>query len=322
MRRLRWRKGQVLCLYPVVVLGILAVAALAIDVGNLCVESACLQNGADAASLASLLELWKQRGLTANSDEQACRNAGAAEAAAFVDHNAAGAGAGVVFGVWDGSAFTPVDHTAAANAVRVRAFRAADAPGGQIPTVFGGLLGIRDADEQTSATARFRHPGLMPFAVKESAVGVPGTALVMYSDTLAAPGNCGLLDYNGGENSAADISAWTSGGYDGWFYIDPTIGYLDVEGTTGLKSMVVKPLDTHISVGDELVICLYSSVTGVGAGAIFRVIGYAGVRVTGYTLSKTGEIASVGATVLSKYIVATGETEGPMANFMSLQLVE
>ncbi len=297
-------------------------AAVAIDVGDMCYRSARIQNGADSASLASLLELWDQREQTSNSDEQSCRNAGTAEATAFVNHNATGAGTQVEFGVWDESTFTPVDHTVPADAIRVHAFRTASAPGGQIPNTFAGLLGFSKVDVRTSATARFVHPGLMPFAVDQSAVGEPGTGLVMYSDTLAAPGNCGLLDYNGGENSAADVSDWTANGYDGRFYIDPTVGYLDVEGTTGLKSMLVSPLTPHISAGDELVICMYSSVTGVGAGAEFRVIGYAGVRVTGYTLSKKGELVSVSAVVLSKYVVATGETEGPMTNFMVLQLVE
>ncbi len=51
-----------LCFSPVVFLAVVAMAALAVDVGSLCLNSACMQNGADAGSLASLLELWDQRG--------------------------------------------------------------------------------------------------------------------------------------------------------------------------------------------------------------------------------------------------------------------
>ncbi len=225
--------------------------------------------------------------------------------------------------MWNGSTFTPTDKTIAANAARVRAFRTGDAPGGQVRTTFAGLIGFQRVNVQSSATAWFKHPGLMPFAVAEDAVGAPGSPLVMYDDTEAAPGNCGLLDYNGGENSAADIADWTADGYNGWFYIDPRVGYFVTEGTTGLKSMLVSPLSPHISHGDVIVICIYSTVSGVGAGAVFTVIGYAGVRVTGYELSKKGgELVSISAVVLSSYIVATGDTEGPMASFMDLQLVE
>ena len=319
-KKLSRRAAQALVLYGATAVVLLAIAAISVDVGYLAVSHGRVQNAADAASLAALLELWDQR--ADGQDERDCREAAVDEAAAIVQRNHPGAGMEIYFGVWDGSLFTIVDDTIAANAAAVQSFRTAAAPGGPDRTFFAGAFGVHEVDQWARATARFKQRELVPFAVYEPALVPPGQPLVLYNDSEVAPGNCGLLDFDGGANSASDMKNWTRDGYFGPVYVDPEVGHLIVEGTPGLKSTIKAPIQEHIEEGDEVVSCIYRSVWDEGANSGFEVVGFCTLVVTGITLDQTGDIVDVTAEVVSTYIVGTGETHGSMHNLMRLQLVK
>ncbi len=317
------RAGQVLILAPAMLIALCFAAVISVDVGHLCTSKARLQNGADAAALAAVLELWDQRAGNDPGNETSCREAAADEAEKIVLLNDSGGACEVEWGTWDEGAFTPLDASFAANAARVRAVRDPDAPGGPVATFFSHVIGLAEVSEDARAVAVFPHPAMMPFTVDEESLVPPGQSLVMYDDTETAPGNCGLLDYDGGSNSADDTKSWVQNGYWGDVSIDPAVGYLLIPGTTGLQSCIKQPLNDHIAEGDTVVCCIYRSVSGVGSGAEYTIVGYAAVVITDYQMDATGdEIVSVTTTLLGSYIADTGQTQGALSGFMLLKLVE
>jgi len=318
----RSRKGQVLVVFISAVIILCLIASLTIDVGSLFVSRARLQNTADAAAKAALLELWEQR--ASGAAEAEARQAALAEAAAVANMNFPEAGTQTLFGVWVGGQFTPCDSNIPANAVMVRVFRNENAPGGAEPTFFAGFLGLATVDITAFATAKLQPATLTPFAVWEEELAPVGQAMVMYNDKQVAPGAFGLLDYDGGENSANDAKHWTRYGYPGVFGIDPATGSLIVEGCTGLKSSLASSINYHISEGDEIVVCIYRSIWGQAAATQFEVVGFASVVVTnlGWADPSEEELDNVVCQVVGTYFPGTGDTEGPMRDFMRSQLVQ
>ncbi len=320
--RARARKGQVLIIWVLVPIMLAAIAVFCIDVGMVSLSKARLQNAADSAARAAVLEFWEQR--VSGAAEDAARDAGRQEGASFMDLNYCEAGSWAVFGVWDGNQFAACPTSVPANACSVRGFRSAGAPGGPLPTSFAGIFGIDTVSHEAHAVARFAPAKLTPFCIWEGEIPEEGESVAFYNDTEVAPGAFGLLDFDGGENSASDLAEWTRYGYKGPFHIDPSIGNLFVEGCTGLKSSLSSAIFFHISEGDQITICIYRGISGQGSLVVFEVIGFAGVVLEGESWrdKKQEEYDSVTARLVSKYIPGTGETEGPMRDFMRLQLVE
>jgi hypothetical protein len=317
------RGGQVVLLFPAVVIFLCAVAAITVDIGSMCATKARLQNGADAASLAAMMEVWEQR--RAGNGEGTARDAGRAEAERIGALNAPGAGLEVTFGVYDGTQFEPAGVWVAANACRVRASRDPDATGGPQRTFFGGLFGVRSADIAAGATATFlRASDLIPFCIPQEDVGYPGDGLVMYESTQAAPGVFGLVDFDGGANSATDTVEWTADGYRGDLFVDPELGCVVLGGTPGWEAVLNKPIDERIARADPVVGCIYRSVSEGGANTEFEVIGFVQMIITerGKREVDGQPRRYVGAQILGKYIVGDGETYGDLYRFMNLQLVE
>jgi len=318
----RRRGGQVLIVFAVSVVILCCLLALAVDVGCLTTSQARLQNGADAAALGTLLELWEQR--AAGAEEQEARTVAEAEAADLVGHNRTGGAAEVEFGTWDGSLFTPVAHGVPANAVRVRSLRDATAPGGTVATFFGRFLGVEVVDQSAQAIARFQHKKLIPFCIYEDDVPGPGGDVTVYDDTIVAPGVFGLLDFDGGENSSDDQKNWVEYGYEGPFYIDPATGSLVIEGNPGFVASLDGPINDHIDAGDQVVACVYRDVWGGGAGTFFEVVGFVTLVLTDEGKTKIdGEPTKyVTGEVVSKYFPGTGQTQGAMRDIMHLRLVQ
>ena len=122
------RRGQVLLLAIFALALLCVIAALTVDLGSLFASRAKLQNSADAAAKAALLELWERR---ASGDDEATARASAEEEAVLIAYqNYSEAGREIVFGMWDGSQFTPCGTSIPANAAQVRASRDSGAPGG------------------------------------------------------------------------------------------------------------------------------------------------------------------------------------------------
>jgi len=216
MRAERGRAGQVIVLACFLLPVLFCVAAIAIDVGSLCNSRSRLQSAADAASLAAVLELWERR--VAGADEQGARTCAAAEAEAIKDANYPDSRAEIEFGLWDGATFTPCDTSKSANAARVRTSRGADAPGGPDGTPFARIFGLNGVSQARDAVARFwTAGGLMPVAIWQGDLVPAGQYLVVYDSQKITPGVFGLLDFDGGSNSTADLVEWFENGYPDLF---------------------------------------------------------------------------------------------------------
>jgi hypothetical protein len=318
------RNGQIMVVAPALVIVVAIVAAFSIDIGSFCYTSLRLQNAADAAALAGVLELWEERARWDMSGEQSCRNDACSEADALAQLNWRLARNEVSIGIWDEAQFTPVDDTLAANAVRVQAYRDGEAPGGPAPGFFCGIVGLDEVNMSAVAVARFRHRPLIPVAVHESLVGPPGSSITLYDDTEIAAGNCGLLDFNGGKKSASDTLDWMRYGYDSPLNIDPSLGCILIAGNPGLESTIILPLEYHIDTADMVCACIFRTVHGHGSWSELEVVGYVALVITGYaTVDDSGDdLESVTATVMGSYLVGTGETEGLLRDVMLLQLVD
>lgn len=317
------RRAQVLILCVLAFVVVVAVAALAVDTGHLFATEAQLQNAADAAAKAALLEFWEERATGASESD--ARTAAREEKTVITELNRQNAGSSVQFGTWDGSGFTSCDSSTAANAIRVRVFHTGDAPGGSVQTFFAGILGLNSVDVSADATAHFVHGGLLPFALYRGELTAAVSSVTLYNDTEVTAGAFGLIDYNGGSNSSDDTKQWARYGYDGPFYIDPSQGSLTVDGSTGLTSSISTGINYHITEGHEIVTPIYDTVSGTAQSTQFEIIGYVKMVITDLTWQEDAvgeEIKSISGTVTGKYIVDSGHTEGSMRDFMQLQLVQ
>jgi len=150
-----------------------------------------------------------------------------------------------------------------------------------------------------------------------------GHDLMLYDDALVAPGVFGLLDFDGGGNSADDLVEWTENGYPGLIWIPPDPGYVVVEGNTGFVAAINGPVDDHIAGGDFVVACVYTNVWGAGENTYFQVVGFVKLVITGRGHTKVDGAPKkyIRARVAGKYIPGTGDTSGTLRDFMALQLV-
>ena len=85
------------------------------------------------------------------------------------------------------------------------------------------------------------------------------------------PGNWGLLDFNGGNNSTDEAREWVADGYLG----SVSIGDL-VPGNPGVPSTSIRLKDR---VGDSVTFALYDLAQQSGNGATYRIVGFARARI-------------------------------------------
>ncbi|MCK4282740.1 MAG: Tad domain-containing protein [Candidatus Brocadiae bacterium] len=284
------RRGQVIILAPVLLLVLACILAMAVDVGHMCVARARLQNAADSGALAAMQVLEAKR--RDGRSEEDGRAAACEEARAFAELNTSGVGFTVEFGYVDeGGAFVVLaddDHTPA-SAARTRVTRDADAPDGELALFFAPLLGIRSVEVAVNAVAEASSnvrgfiSGLRPLAVWEGDIVPIGRSMIFYEHELIAPGNFGLLDFDGGSNPTGDLEDWILNGYDGKIELDPETGYLWIEGNPGFRAALKDELQAIE--GDSINILVYDDVTSSGSNAEFRCIGFLGLTLVGSKLT-------------------------------------
>ncbi len=316
------RAGQVAVLFALF-LGLIAImAALAVDTGMLAFSHTRAQNAADAGALTAMLELWDQR--AAGEGETQSRHAAAAAAAAVVSENYPALRTQTEFGKWQDGTFTKLVSPHPAHAAEVTVYRDESSPGGPDEPFFAGVCGIHEVEQVARAVSRFDRPGLCPFGVWEGELVSLGGLMMMYNDQQVAPGAFGLLDFDGGENSASDLSEWTLNGYFGQFYIDPEVGSFHVWGCTGLKTSLKAPVSWHIQEGDQVIVCIYRGISGQASWTDFEIVGYAAMVITSHSFAGENqeEYASITARLVGYYFFGTGETAGTMRDFMDLALVQ
>ncbi len=292
------RRGQVIVLAPVMLAVLGAILSMTADVGHMAVWRARLQNAADASSFAAAHVLLEQR--TAGAPEDLCRYAAETEANAICALNADEAGLAVEFGTWDESGnFMPVDSTTPATAVRTRAYREGDAPGGALALFFGSMVGLGRVEVAGAAVCEISsqvsssHTGLSPFAVPAHQVTAIGEELTFYpadgdeydgvEDHTVGPGCFGLLNLDGGSLGTTELWDWIVNGYDAEIAVDPEEGYVWIDGCTGFRSALELALEQKL--GQPMLVMVYDEIVGVGATADFRCIGFVRLTLIDFDLS-------------------------------------
>lgn len=285
------RRGQIILLSPVLLVVLGAMLALTVDVGYALVTRARLQNAADAASLAGAQVLMEQQG--DGVAEEGARAAATAEAVAFVRANTEEAGFNIEFGILDeNGTFQEVGVDTAATVVRATAFRNGDAPGKELPFCFAPLLGINSCEVASAGASaiatniRGVRAGVTPFAVAEECLVAPGEVMDIYpagddegpgkGKGQVAPGNWGLLNLDGGSCGTPELRDWILNGYDGEMIIGEG-GHLWMDGTPGFRATLEDEICQRI--GDPLIMVIYDEVTGQGANADYRCVGFVCVTI-------------------------------------------
>ena len=318
-------KGQILVLFAAALVVLCAVAALSIDAGSMVLSRSRLQNAADAAALAAVLELWEQR--AAGASEAVAREHAAHEALRFVQLNYPEAGARVFAGSFEASTFAALDTVREANAARVITFRSEGAPGGALATFFASMLGEDSVDQDACSVARMRLGNMVPFGIWENDIigqVAPGETLTMYDNASVAPGCFGLLDFDGGDHSADESKYWTRYGYEGPFDVNPPGGELVVSGVTGIKISVKEGVNYHIAEGDTVIGCIYREVWGLGSNAYFKVVGLVSMVVTEeyFTGPEKDQYQNIKGKLVATHFFSQGLNDNLRHNFMRLQLVQ
>ncbi len=96
----------------------------------------------------------------------------------------------------------------------------------------------------------------------------------------SVPGNWGSLDFDGGSNDTPSQIDWIENGYDGTIYAGQ-----DVEGNTGAPGNSVSGALTSLIGAGEFQVPIFNSVSGTGANALFTVVGFLTVELTGYQVT-------------------------------------
>jgi hypothetical protein len=165
--------------------------------------------------------------------------------------------------------------------------------------LFANVMGFETGHVEAETTAQYGIPsgmsGLRPFALCVESNGVEAWAAAGYPTPSAtyrimytkdnpndcganAPGNWGILDFDGGANRAGDTREWTLNGYPGVVSVGE-----QVPGDTGAFSNSLNTeLNTLVANGTEFPVPLFDAVTGNGSNASFRVEGFAMVQLVGF----------------------------------------
>lgn len=312
-------KGQALIQTLGLVLSTAMIGGLAVDTGFYYAETQTLRSAADASALGAVAELFKSTNPDLQGRFGEARTE--AQALALQNTNRALNAADIEFGyvnpltgAYDASTFTtPTNNavfstTGGYNAVRVTAKAANGQANAAIPAVFTTLLGRQNYNAAASAVAIYGGgasgaSGLRPVYLCQTAwdyakqhYGDPtvpqitfyGATLQVGNTTLnqasscgaMGPGNWGLADFdrNNGAPGNATVSAWWANGYSGFVNTGE-----DYEVQPG------NPIQTYTSTfntlknnGTVIQVPLYSTTSGNGSNALFRVSQIASFVITDY----------------------------------------
>lgn len=274
--------GAVAVFVAIVAVLMFAGAAYAVDAGNAWQTRRHVVTGADAAALAAAAQYAV--------GEDGCSDAAPEYLAANVD---------------DAELESCVVNGAGSDRgnVTVRGHATAD-------FTFAGVVGIDDREISAATTAQWGRPtgirGLRPFGLCLDA----DTALAAWlnlpdgptgpSDPITieygkeqpdacgdAPGNWGILDFNGGSNSNAEHKDWVLNGYPGLVSISPPT----IEGDTGaFSNSTDSQLTTLKDSGGWFAIPIFDYVEDPGANAQFNIVAFVGVKLVDF--KTTGDQAA------------------------------
>lgn len=153
-KRRHRRRGAVLILAAAIFVVVLGLAALALDLGYICLEDAKCQNAADAAALAGAISLADNRGDSDLARETAIE---------YAEANVPDGGdvlleQDVTFGTWDVHTGTFVEDEGSPNAIRVVVKRA-ESNDNELQLFFGPIMGEKNASISATAIVMLPPPG-------------------------------------------------------------------------------------------------------------------------------------------------------------------
>ena len=266
----RDERGAVAVMVAVVMVLLLSMAAFALDTGNGWQTRRHLITATDAAALAAA-ETYAQDGngcvgipssfVTANASSASvtgCQLTTLGAGAAYVTVNAT----------------TPLQFT------------------------FAGILGIGDRVVHSSTTAAYGQPlgvtGLRPLGLCNGSAGYtqwlasgmanPFTVTINYGKNAPGdcganvPGNWGVLDFDGGNNSNNDTKNWIANGYPG-LVTAPGVS----PGSPGaFSNSLGSALDTLVSTQQVFQLPVFDTASGNGNNAQFHITGFVSVKLIAY----------------------------------------
>ncbi len=270
-------RGAVLAMVCILMVSLIGCAAFAIDAGSAWQSQRRIRTATDAAALAAAgVYATGGDGCAATDDSYLTANDSAATVTSC--------------SVLGQTAATP-------GRVTVTAKR-------PVNFQFAQIFGVSGIDVKSSTTARWGNVdgavGLRPMALCLYAnpelalwLNLPtgptadsGTIRIYYNKSQpdacgeGAPGNWGMLDYNGGSNSNDEARDWVANGYPGQVSLyDPTI-----PGDTGSFSNSIED-ELASLVGDEFGLPVFDQVSGTGSNAQFRLIAIVKVELVGYEVN-------------------------------------
>lgn len=259
--------GSISVIVAVALIPILIMCAVVADVARVWTDRVTLQNGVEAAAVA-VATSWA-------SGQSECRT----NELNLVSRN----------GATPQSVNCSVSGTSARGVVRVSA-------SDDVDLMFASLVGRTSAEIDASTgvlvgPASSAH-SLRPFALCDNHPAVLAWLSSGFTSTSIAtvtfesngtscggpaPGNWGVLDFNGGSNSTSETEKWVSSGYDA----DVTVGDV-IPGNPGAPS---SSLNVSGIIGQHVIVPLFGSVTLQGSHALYTITGFAEVYVESIVLN-------------------------------------
>jgi len=187
------------------------------------------------------------------------------------------------------------------NAVRVFARRTSDAPSGALGLLFAPLFGRNFSNVSALAVAMLDSHivgvqgknRLIPYSVIEELTDQNHDGMIDIGAVInvfpndAAPGNFGVLDFDGGENGIPETRRWIEEGYDYSLTIPPG-GSLPIFGSPGINGQSVLN-SFEVIMGEIVFLPVHRTVVLEGSNAVFSVVNIVAARVNEVVLTGSQE---------------------------------
>lgn len=291
LKPLRNEKGAVAVLIGISLVTFMSLFALSVDLGHIFVTKAELQNAADSAALAAVVEL--RNGTEAARQKALAFGESHGVAGSYIDIEPAD----VVFGHLNINTNEFQANALPINGVEVNARKTEGAPSGPLALFFARLFN-KDFSNVRALSLAVLDPRvigvrgknrLLPYSVVNFVVDQNLDGSYDIGGTLNihprndAPGNFGFLDLDGGSNDVVELREYIENGYDKDFTIPPG-GSIEVWGSTGIEGNSLLN-SFQVIVGEEVFLPVHNWVIGEGDNAIFNVISLLAVKVKAVKLN-------------------------------------
>lgn len=303
--KLHSEKGYVMVLVGISLTGLFALFILVADLGHVFVTKAELQNTADAAALAAVVDIQLGEDIAEVSATDFGQTHWVAGSSIIITPE------DVQFGHYDGGTGVFQAGASPVNSVSVMARRTSNSPSGPLPLFFSAMFGkdVTDVSAKSIALLDSQVVGvkgksrLIPYSVINSVVDANGDGLYDIGESINmhpkkdAPGNFGFLNFDGGSGDTPEVQYWIENGYDQEFIVPPG-GSIPISGSTGVNGNSLTP--SFLKIIDQVVFMpVHDGVGEQGANALFNVVGFLAVRIKAVKLIGKEEERYINAELIS-----------------------